>query len=225
MKLKKKFTKHMLKEDRLVTTTFQLTEFVQNHTRQILIGVAGFVTILVVIFFVFQSKGSVHKKAAELYGQGIIELKTGNPQLAAFNFRTVVDRYPGSDLAPMACFQLANTAFFLKDYAQAANYYKQYVDKYSKLDTLLTASAWAGMGSSQEALHNHNVAGDFYFKAATLVPGSFMAPQYLISAGRAYISAKNKIKALECYQKIFYQYPLSTQITMARKEQAQAANL
>lgn len=225
MKLKKKFTKHMLKEDRLVTTTFQLTEFVQNHTRQIFIAAAGLVVLIVVIFFVFQSKGSAHKKAAELYGQGIIELKTGNPQLAAFNFRTVFDRYPGSDLAPMACFQLANAAFFLKDYTQAANYYKQYVDKYSKVDTLLTASAWAGMASSQEALKNYNAAGDFYFKAATLVPGSFMAPQYLISAGRAYMLAKNKVKALESYQKIFDQYPLSAQLNIAKKEQAQAANL
>lgn len=225
MKLKKKFTKHMLKEDRLVTTTFQLTEFVQKHTKQILVAAAALVTLLVVIFFIFQTKGSARKKAAELYGQGIIELKTGNSQMAAFNFRTVVDRYPGSDWAPMACFQLANAAFTLKDYVQAANYYKQYVDKYTKMDTLLTASAWAGMGSSQEALNNHNAAGDFYFKAATLVPGSFMAPQYLISAGRAYLLAKNKVKALESYQKIFDRYPLSTQIDIAKKEQAQAANL
>jgi len=58
-----------------------------------------------------------------------------------------------------------------------------------------------------------------------LVPGSFMAPQYLVSAGRAYLLAKNKVKALESYQKIFDQYPLSAQITIAKKEQAQAANL
>jgi len=225
MKLKRKFTKHMLKEDRLVTTTFQLTEFVQKHTKQIFIGGAVLITLLGVVFFIFQSKSSANRKAAELYGQGIIELKTGNPQMAAFNFRTVVDRYAGSEWAPMACFQLANAAFTLKDYTQASNYYKQYVDKYVKMDTLLTASAWAGMGSCQEALHNHNAAGDFYFKAAALVPGSFMAPQYLLSAGRAYTSAKNKIKALECYQKIFDQYPLFTQINIARKEQAQAANL
>ncbi|OGC84083.1 MAG: hypothetical protein A2V73_00455 [candidate division Zixibacteria bacterium RBG_19FT_COMBO_42_43] len=215
----------MLKEDRLVTTTFQLTEFVQKHTKQIFIGGAVLITLLGVVFFIFQSKSSANRKAAELYGQGIIELKTGNPQMAAFNFRTVVDRYAGSEWAPMACFQLANAAFNLKDYTQASNYYKQYVDKYVKMDTLLTASAWAGMGSCQEALHNHNAAGDFYFKAAALVPGSFMAPQYLLSAGRAYTSAKNKIKALECYQKIFDQYPLFTQINIARKEQAQAANL
>ena len=215
----------MLKEDRLVTTTFQLTEFVQKHTKQIFIGGAVLITLLGVVFFIFQSKSSANRKAAELYGQGIIELKTGNPQMAAFNFRTVVDRYAGSEWAPMACFQLANAAFNLKDYTQASNYYKQYVDKYVKMDTLLTASAWAGMGSCQEALHNHNAAGDFYFKAAALVPGSFMAPQYLLSAGRAYASAKNKIKALECYQKIFDQYPLFTQINIARKEQAQAANL
>ena len=225
MKLKRKFTKHMLKEDRLVTTTFQLTEFVQKHTKQIFIGGAVLITLLVVVFFIFQSKSSADRKAAELYGQGIIELKTGNSQMAAFNFRTVVDRYSASKWASMACFQLANAAFNLKDYTQAANYYKQYVDKYVKIDTLLTASAWAGMGSCQEALHNHNAAGDFYFKAATLVPGSFMAPQYLLSAGRAYISSKNKIKALECYQKIFDRYPLSTQINIARKEQAEAANL
>jgi len=225
MKLKRKFTKHMLKEDKLVTTTFQLTEFVQKHTKQIFIGGAVLITLLGVVFFIFQSKSSANRKAAELYGQGIIELKTGNPQMAAFNFRTVVDRYAGSEWAPMACFQLANAAFNLKDYTQASNYYKQYVDKYVKMDTLLTASAWAGMGSCQEALHNHNAAGDFYFKAAALVPGSFMAPQYLLSAGRAYTSAKNKIKALECYQKIFDQYPLFTQINIARKEQAQAANL
>lgn len=215
----------MLKEDRLVTTTFQLTEFVQKHTRQILIGGAALIILLLVGFFVLKSKGSADQKAAELYGQGIIEMKTGNPQLAAFNFRTVVDRHSSSKWAPMACFQLANTAFNQKDYTQAANYFKQYVDKYGKLDTLLTASAWAGMGSCQEALHNHNAAGDFYFKAAALTPGSFMAPQYLLSAGRAYISAKNKIKALECYQKIFDQYPSFSQISLARKEQAQAANL
>ena len=52
-----------------------------------------------------------------------------------------------------------------------------------------------------------------------------MAPQYLVSAGRAYLLAKNKVKALESYQKIFDQYPLFTQINIARKEQAQAANL
>jgi len=216
----------MLKEDRLVTTTFRLTEFVQKHTKQVLIGTGGLLVLVAVIFFMLQGKNSAQKKAAELYGQGIIEMKTGNPQMAAFNFRTVVDRYGGSEWASLACFQLANTAFMQKDYTQAANYYKQYVDKYSKYDTLLTASAWAGMGSSQEALHNHNAAGDFYYKASTLVPGSFMAPKYLLSAGRAYITAKNKIKALECYQKVLDQYPLATaENNIARKEQAQAANL
>lgn len=225
MKLKKKFTKHMLKEDRLVTTTFQLTEFVQKNTKQILIGAGALVALVVVVFIIFQSQASSHRKAAELYGQGIIDMKTGNLQLAAFNFRTILDRYSGSRWASSACFQLANTSFTLKDYPQAANYYKQYVDKYGKLDSLLTASSWAGMGNCQEALKNYNAAGDFYSKAASLSPGSFMAPQYLISAGRAYILAKNKVKAMESYQKILDQYALTAQVNIAKKEYAQAANL
>ncbi len=215
----------MLKEDRLVTTTFQLTEFVQKNTKQILIGAGALVALVVVVFIIFQSKASAHRKAAELYGQGIIEMKTGNLQLAAFNFRTILDRYSGSSWASSACFQLANVSFNLKDYPQAANYYKQYVDKYAKSDSLLTASAWAGMGSCQEALRNYNAAGDFYSKAASLSPGSFMTPQYLISAGRAYLLAKNKVKALESYQKILDQYALTAQVNIAKKEYAQAANL
>ncbi len=225
MKLKKKFTKHMLKEDRLVTTTFQLTEFVQKNTKQLLIGAGALVALVVVVFIIFQAKSSAQRKAAELYGQGIIEMNTGNPQLAAFNFRTILDRYSGSSLAPSACFQLARVSYNVKDYPQAANYFKQYVDKYEKSDSLLTASAWAGMGSCQEILKNYNAAGDFYSKAASLAPGSFMVPQYLISAGRAYILAKNKVKALESYQKILDRYSLTGQVTTARKEYAQAANL
>ena len=35
----------------------------------------------------------------------------------------------------------------------------------------------------------------------------------------------DKVKALEAYQKIFDQYPLSTKLTVAKKEYAQTANL
>jgi len=72
-----KVTKHMMKEDRLVTTTFKLTKYVQKHSREFMIAGAGVVVVILVVLFVISSNRGRNQKAAELLGKARVELESG----------------------------------------------------------------------------------------------------------------------------------------------------
>jgi outer membrane protein assembly factor BamD (BamD/ComL family) len=215
-----RITKKEMKEDKLVTTAFKLQEWVQQHLNQVLMVAGGVVLAAIMVYFFFSSKAGRNQKAAELFSQATFEFQSGNANQAITDLNTVMEKYSGTKTASQATFYLATAYFYAKDYAKAQATFRRFLDKY-KENPLLLASAQAGIAECQVENKEFQSAGDNFVKAVSIKPDNFMAPQYLLSAGQAYLKANQKDKAREVFKKLIGQYPDSKEVYQAKEQLAE----
>jgi outer membrane protein assembly factor BamD (BamD/ComL family) len=210
-----RITKKEMKEDKFVTFTFKLSEWIQKHLNELLMGAGGVILVVVVVFFIFSSQAKRERNASELLGKANLALQVGNTGEAMGNLQTIVNKYGGTKSAGPASFLLASAYFYAKDYVQAQSFFEKYLEKY-KEDVLLTASAQAGIADCHMQRGNFVQAGQDFLDAASLNPQSFLAPQYLLQAASAYLKADRKDKAREVLNKLILEYPDSQEVHQAK---------
>lgn len=208
-----------MKEDKLVTTAFKLSEWIQKNLNQVLMVAGGVVLVAVVIFFIFSSMARRNQKAADLFGKATLEFQAGNAGQAITDLHTIMDKYGGTRSAGPATFYLATAYFYAKDYANAQAMFQRFTEKYK--DPLFLASAQAGIAECQMEKEEFQAAGDNFVKAITFKPDGLLTPQYLFSAGRAYLKANQKEKAKEVFERLIDQYPDSKEAYKAKEQLAE----
>ncbi len=220
----KKLTKHQMKEDKLVTSLFKTWGWSQLHVRQLAIGAGSVVLLLVIIVLFLSYRSSRSAKAAELFGQAVIEMQTpieGQIQSAVSNFQILLRDYPKSKWSSQACFYLADLFFRDRQYPKAKEYFQRYVNDYRD-DSLMTASAYAGIAECLIQEKDLLSAGENFLKGAEAAKNSILAPEYLLQAGKTYLKADQKQKAVEAFQQVVLDYPNSVYANAARQELARA---
>lgn len=218
----KKLTKHQMKEDKLVTSLFKSWEWTQLHVRQLAIGAGSVVLLLVIIILFLGYRSSRSAKAAELFGQAVIEMQTpieGQVQSAVTNFQMLLRDYPKSRWSSQASFYLANLLFQDRQYPKAKEYFQRYVNDYRD-DSLMTASAYAGIAECLIQENDLLSAGENFVRGAETAKNSILAPEYFLRAGRIYLKAGQKQKAIEAFQRVVLDYPNSVNANTARQELA-----
>jgi TolA-binding protein len=216
----RRITKKEMKEDKLVTTAFKFSEWIQKHKYPVLLVAGGVALVAIVVFFIFYSRAKRDEKSAALFGKATLEFYAGNTNQAITDLRTVVDQYGGTKDAVQATYYLANVYFYAKDYAKAQSIFQGFIEKY-KDNPLLLASAQAGIADCQMENGDFQAAGDNFLKAASLKADNFIAPQYLFAAGQAYLKANQKEKAKEAFEKLIDQYPDSKEVYQAKEQLAE----
>ena len=209
-----------MKQDRLVTTTFQLTEFVQKNLNQILMVAGGVLMVALVIIFFLSSASRRVKEADQLLGKASSELRIGNFQQAVTDLNSVISRYGGTKAVSQATMFLANAYFYSKDYDQAQQTFQRYVDKYRK-DPLFLGAAYAGIAQCRLEKKEYSQAGEFFVKAYLSDPLGFLSPGYLLSGGNAFKYGNEFEKAKQTYQKLIDQFPESAEWNQAKRELAE----
>jgi outer membrane protein assembly factor BamD (BamD/ComL family) len=215
-----RITKKEMKQDQFVTYSLKVSEWIQKHLNQVLMGAGGVILVAVIMFFIFSSQTKRERKASELLGRANLELQAGNIGQAVTDLQTVVNKYGGTKSAGKASFFLASAYFYAKDYVQAQSMFEKYLKKY-KENVLLAASAQAGIADCHMQRENFIQAGEDFLKAASLTPQSFLAPQYLIKAAFAYLKADQKDKAREALNKLIKEYPDSPEVHRAKIQLAE----
>jgi outer membrane protein assembly factor BamD (BamD/ComL family) len=221
---KGKVTKHMMKEDKLVTTTFKFTEFVQKHSREFLIPGAGLVVVVLVVLFLVSSNKSRNQKAAELLGKARVELESGEFQAATTDLQNIWRSYTGTNAAQEALYLLGNSYYYGKDYDQALRYFQEFVSRYQKADPLLLSGAYSGIGDCHVQKKEYGQAAESYLQAASKIKDDLVIPGLLLSAAQAYSYANQPDKAQELYERIITKYPNSKVVAQARLELAEISS-
>ena len=217
-----RITKKEMKQDKFVTYSLRVSEWIQKHLNEVLMVAGGVVVVTAVLFFIFSSQAKRERKAAELLGKANFALQSGNMAGAVEDLQTVVNKYGGSRSAGQAAFYLAYAYFYAKDYVQAQSLFEKYVQKY-KEDPLLSQSAQAGVGDCHMQTGNPVMAAENFLKAASLSPQTFLAPQYLLRAASAYMQADQNDKAREILRRLIDEYPDSREVHRAKADLAQIA--
>ncbi len=216
-----RISKRHIKEDKLVTTTFKVTEYIQTHSRTFIITLAALVVVAVVAVFVVSGRSAKSRQAAQLLGRAYLTMIMGNAELSVSDFQTIVEDYGGTSSAPLAAYYLADLYFRNGRYEEALQYFQLYLDRY-QYNTFLTVSALLGVGDSHMELGSYSAAGDFYLKAFQADTSGLEATKHLLRSGQAYLLAGEKEKAKEVFQKLIDDYPYSLQTQDARMGMAEA---
>lgn len=161
MKPEKRMTKRQMKEDRLVSTTFMVTEYVQKNKTPFIIGAAALVAIFAVIMIVRWSGERKVAEAASILSRAEMSGGMGQVDQYIADLKLLADDYGGTDAGKIATLRLANSYFEKKEYDNAQRYFEKIMDRYSD-DVMIAASAAAGKAACLEVRGNHSEAAKFF---------------------------------------------------------------
>ena len=212
----KRITKKQMKEDRLVSSVFKTSEYIQKNPKPfIIVGTAAAVIFIAVILFLW----NIDKKntqAAGYLARAQISYDRGFGDDAVIDLQTVVDNYSNTSAAASACYKLANVFFDNGNYEEALKYFIVMIDNYPDDKMKLAASA-AGAAACHEQLGDRQEAGRYYRMAAELYPDKLWAPENLINAGRNYMAAGDLESARMVFNEIIDSYKESRELNSAKR--------
>ena len=213
---KKHLTKREIKEDKLVTAWFKFSDFLSQHSREILLGLGGVVVVGALIFLFNWMKNDEERQASEQFAKARGEYNNANFTGAIPALEKVVNDFGGTKTGSLATVYLANAYMQTKDYVNAEKYYKKYLDDGDD-DPILAISAASGGAATYEERGDKAKAAKLYEDAASDYSGSYRAPQLLLNAARCYKQAGQAEGARRTLQKLIDKYPKSTLLEEAKQ--------
>lgn len=225
---KKKLSKKDIKEDTLVTSYFQVQQFVEEHKQKILIAAAAIVAIII-ISVVYVNKVEQDSLEAttqlsrimDVYSSGSYqEAIDGRPGTNMVGLKSIVDEYGGTEQGENAKVMLANAHYYLGDIEVA----KEYFNSFSGDNLLFKSSAIAGLAACEETDGEFEDAADLYVKAANVSSANPLNADYLLKGGLNYNKVEKFEDAQELFQIIKDDYSGSLAANTAKKYLTLASN-
>ncbi len=188
---KKKITKKEMKEDKLVTYFFETREFLEKYQKQLLIGAAALIVIVVAGIL-------IHNKSVENEKTASVELSAIVSAYANFNYQTalngdslqakpglinIAQEYGSTTPGEIAKLLAGNSYYALDKIDLANNYYSDYSGSLSLFD----AASVAGQSGCFEAKKNYEQAADFFRLASKKDKYNPLNAEYLMRAAYNYI--------------------------------------
>jgi len=207
---KKKIYRKQIKEDKLVTSFYELQEIYLKYQKQVLIAVAA-IAVLVVAYILYGNKMEQENTEATTYLSRVLPLYKNNqfklaiegkPGTKVLGLKQIVEDYGSSDAGESAKIFLGNAYYMLGKYDDALQVYEDY----SGSIDLFQAAAFAGAAGCYEAKNNPEKAAEYFKKAAFISRTNPQNPNFLLQAGLDYLDAGNKNKAKEMFEIIQRQY-------------------
>jgi len=211
---RKKVTKKDLKEDKLVTTYFKASEYIEENKKRLSWLVGGLVVVSIGAVIYFNNRAANEEKAATALGQIIRyydqgEYQTaidGKPEKNVVGLKDVVENYGGTSSGDLARFYLANAYYYTGKIDEALNEFENFSGRYPPL----RSSALAGIASCYEAKGDHQKAAEYFEKAASKSADAQLTPEYLHHAARDYGLSGKKDRAVELLKRLKKDFPTST---------------
>lgn len=205
-----------MRQDQFVSTMLRAREYVEENLTYFLVGVGAVVVVAVVVFLMVSSSQAKADEAKAMFGKAAVEYRGGNYQLAIADFQTVVDDFGGTDAAAMATYYIANSYFELKNYDEAENYYRMYLNNYDG-DPMINVGALTGLGHCLRAKGQYAEAADAFHEAYRKYPDSYLKPEALYYGAESYAEAGDSENARELYE-LFEDIPGVTQRALQLKQ-------
>ena len=209
-----------MKEDKLVSTTFKATEYVQKNQTPFIIGIVGIVVIFAAIMFFRWSGERKRTESAALLSRAEMIGGMGQMEQYTATLTMLADDYSGTTAAKIASLRLANDYFTQKQYDNALKYFTVLSDKYSD-DKMVATSAAAGKAACYELKSDYAQAGKYYQQAADFKSGDIWTPGYLLKAGQNFAKAGDKKSAEAAFDAIAKNFGNSNENNIAKRSLAE----
>lgn len=219
-----------LRKDTVVTLYAKALDLFENN-RQVLYGVlAGLVVLALLIVGWVLYRQNQEAEAQNLLANAVTVYEAGNYREALdgtperLGLLAIADEYGSTDAGNLAHFYAGDALYNLGEYEAAAEHFEDYDEE----ESLIGASALAGVADAYLNMGNPAEAAEYYRQAALLYEEEATAPHYLKLAGRAYEEAGDFEAARAMYEMIRDDYPDTPQagevdVLIARVDARQAA--
>ncbi len=206
LKARKRITKRQIKEDKFVTFYFKVMDFVKQHSSKVTIGLIAVAVIIILTFFIIQSKKQAELNASEQLAKANTEIARGELQQTIDILLNMIENYSGTKSASKGVYLLAYTYFQKGEYENAITYFNKYLDDYTD-DPILSSAAYSGIGACFEQQGKFLEAARSYETGAEKFVEHFNAPQQLMDAARCYKLENLTADARKCYETVIQNYP------------------
>lgn len=211
LKPKKKISKREIKEDKLVSSYFEATNWYEKNKKLVSSIITGIVIVVIIAIVVRNNiAGNNEQAMTELakvlpyYDQGNYEgAINGIPQNNVRGLTAIVADYGSTKSGEFAKFYLANAYYISQQYDKALELYLDV----SVDDNMIQASAYAGAGACYEAKVDPTNAAEYFEKAAQFGKNNPQTVEYLHHAAMNYATAGEKEKAVTLLRKVKKEYP------------------
>ena len=203
---KKRITKKKLKEDAFVSATFEAGHFVQENLTSIILGIAGFIVAIGIIWMYtnYSSERSNEAGLAMFKAQNLYI--NGQYALAASDFERVSEEYSGTDAGEKAVFYAGDSHFKAGDLNQALTFFERCRDELSEDDPLML-NAIVGQAAVYEELKDFEKSIQYYQEALELAVYDYQKIEILDALSRVMALAGRNREALEMMDRIIENYP------------------
>lgn len=179
-----------------------------RENRQKLYAAAGALALVIVLgagYFFYSAH--TESEAARLYFEARMKLMRADPMgtgladpEAAKAFESVVEKYPSSDAAQGARYELGNLYFTAGEFDRSIQVYRLFIDKAPGKD-IRTVYAWFGIGYAYEAKKEYDKALEAFTRVVDSKPGNVHEGLSYRNIARIYEEMNDRGKALEFYKK------------------------
>lgn len=206
LKPKRKILKKELKKDPVLEKISQAEHFIRTKTKLISYLTVGILAVVLLAFLMIRSKIKANREATGRLG--IAELALANQDLdnAIFQFRDIIDKYPGTESAGMATLLLAQAYMDQAEYANSKEFFQNYLDEY-KGSPLLKSAAYNGLGVCYEREADPASAAIHFEKGGRLSPYRFQQHECWLNAARNYLEIGELDKARQLLNAIVEDEP------------------
>ncbi len=208
---RKRFTKKEIKEDKLVTTAFRTSEYIQKNPAPFIYG-----GVLVAILFaaVLLFMWSADKKQAEattLLARARLSMEAGQAEVGIADIETLIRDYAGTGQAGHGALKLANYYYHsTKEYDKALEYFEIVINEY-KDDNVRLANAASGAAACYSRAGNSAEAAGLFRFSADADPQKSWAPGQMKLAIYAYLHAGDTTSAISVIEQLDIMYETSTE--------------
>lgn len=214
LKPKKKITKREIKEDRLVTTYFELQTWFEENKKRLSSLLFGVAIVGAITWFYFNNRANDNLNATaelgeamKIYDQGNYDLAVkGIPQQNIRGLEQIVSDYGSTSAGETAKLFLGNCYFAEGQLDKALATYRDA----SVGDKSVAASVQAGIAACYEAKGNHSEAAAYYERAASADSRNYHTAENLFHAAENYALAGSKDKASDLVKRLKKDFPTST---------------
>lgn len=215
MRTKVKLKKQQIKEDKFTNFILQSREWVSDNWQIVAIAAAVIVLITAGSVYYFKMRTNKEMDAANRLSKAMADIRQKNFQVAILDLKSISDDF-GGEIGSTALFSLANAYYDSKNYDEAINTYKKYLDDY-QIDDITTASALAGIAISLECKQEFLAAGDKFAEDLEKYSNSPSAADYYLGAIRNYVQGGDKQKADKMLTEMQEKFPQTDYLRTATR--------
>ncbi len=211
---KKHITRQKLKEDKFVTETMKVVNWLKSNQKVLTYGLIGAAVVIVILWGSLSAREAAEREASILTLQAGYALESNNLDQARILLLEAVENFGTVPSAGRATFMLGHVLFRLGQIDSARVFYDRYLNRFAK-GRFFKAAATAGLAACLEQTGDWTEAAEQYTEAARLLGEHISAADYLLQAGRCWTLAGRTEQAITVYEQLTTRFPDSGQADRA----------